>query len=102
MSPRSSIARKLILATGLTMGVLLIAAAEGVAMQAGGSSGVALTLLAGCAGLGESVGYYWQSVRGHVLLMQPRGRWATGWPTNRPAPRSRPGWHWRSASATMR
>lgn len=46
MSRRSSIARKLILATGLTMGVLLVAAAGGVALQAGGSYGVALTLLA--------------------------------------------------------
>ena len=46
MSRRSTIARKLILATGLTMGALLIAASGGVAMQAGGSYGVAVTLLA--------------------------------------------------------
>jgi methyl-accepting chemotaxis protein len=46
MSRRSTLSRKLILATGLTMGVLLIAASGGVAMQAGGSYGVALTLLA--------------------------------------------------------
>ena len=39
---------------------------------------LALAQLAGCAGLGDNLGYYWQSVSGHVRLMQaarPVGDW---------------------------
>ncbi|WP_200848445.1 aminopeptidase, partial [Raoultella sp. 18098] len=34
------------------------------------AAGLAGALLAGCAHTGDTLGYYWQSVRGHLQIMR--------------------------------
>ncbi len=72
MSRRSSIARKLTLATGLTMGVLLIAAAGGVAMRAGAGSALALGLL-GAGGVFTLVVLIALALAAKVVVKKPLG-----------------------------
>ena len=72
MSRRSTIARKLLFATGLTMGVLLIAAAGGVALLVGGGYGVALTLLA-AGGVSTAVALIALAMTAKAVVRKPLG-----------------------------